>query len=764
GDLFKETDAPNAVRHTNYGRIGGYSLKLPKTKLLTFSKLYYKKIVLDDIVTGKLYQSEDKEKVDDEGKKKKAEEIANTLHSKLSFPNPGEKPITKGSFNQSFEEESVIFDIISKSLNSAFNEYSNTYHNNIGQITTRDESFDNQHKIALDSLEDSLREGIKNHGIVFAEKIITEFNEDITNNIIATFEKFENLNVFTEELKRVSDNIRKKDLISNIKDFFTKEIEKTTLDLKPHISSNPPWGIALREALANDKEVWDEENNTWLKKIGAGKVALKDLSQHSNKVIDNIYSNFEPILLKLYNYSEYLTYLKSRLKIINKLIDLGSILAKNRLNIYNESNNNLQDCLIKSVKQEIAKILKSETSILMGDIVPNTHEHYSQFADSLRIGEHTIDTELQELLNVKDGLIDKMVKEVLTKNYLDEEIDKISNIIFNNPNKLKFSTGDLVRDYTVTSYLKHLTDNDKATFIQNRLSSSGSALGALDWSKIGGTNIEYPVILISGKDLDAGTQGNDDNTQGNHDDTKGNHDDTKGNHDNTKVLEEIKNKIRTLIKPEPKFVDNDDPEILQITRISTNIPLTVYSELQKAKEIYDTIVKGNGREVKYRFHTHKHFIDIDEPMGNSNQIPNEDFATYVNLLVHTGVIHVISQAANNAGDIGKVQELVESTTYDKYDFYEDKLKIGMPKDERKVSWDDLIRYLKNDNVYFTHFTEKLIERFNSIFKISNNRKRVAAIEHLKKYFKDDKFPYIPEMVLRYIINSNKTCSALKSLI
>nr|MBI9032797.1 hypothetical protein [bacterium] len=732
GDLFKETDAPNAVRHTNYGRIGGYSLKLPKTKLLNFAKLYYKKLILDDIVTGKLYSNVKNERNNVDDKENKSSDIAASLINQLPLPkdNPSVK-ISKGAYNDlNFEEQEKIFDSISKNLNAAYNVYSGRYQSNNGKISSRDEEFEKQQDKVIESLKDKLRQGIKYHGIVFAEKIITELNEDIINKITETFEKFEQLNQITEKLKEASDNTIKKELISSILDFFNKEIEKTVLEMNVHTASNPPWKTTLKEALANDQREWMEENNTFGKKIGSTNQAEKKLSLQSTDIIINIFTNFEMMLTKLYNYSEYVTYLKSTLKVIAKLSEVGLTLAKNRLNIYNESNNNLQDCLIKSVKQQMAELLKADASILEADVISSTHDQYTQFADSLRIGENSIEAELQNWLNKRDGIIDQLVDIEISKTDLDYEINKLSDIIFNNKTELKLQNGVLLKDYTISKFLEGLTDMAKYEFIQNRLSTSGSALGALDWSKIGNIKTESQVILISGNNLDQVT----------------------------------KDKMRQLIKPEPIFVESLDPEIIQITRVSRGIPLTVFKELQKAKLVYDKIVKENGRDVKYRFHTHKHFIDIDEPMGNSNQIPNEDFVTFVNLLVHTGVIHVVSQAAENTQDICEVQELIESNTYDKYDFVEDKLKIGMPKDERKISWDDFIRYLKNDNVYFTHFTEKLIDRFNSIFDISKARKRVAAIEHLNKYFKDDKFPYIPEMVLRYIINSNKTCSALKSLI
>ncbi len=702
-EKINEVEAPNAKRNTHYGRVGGYIFRYPVNKLMEYSQLYYLLIILEDIVNGHLSPEISF-----------AESRVNDLIKDidiLRFFLIDYRNITPPLFNLfSFNTPDVNINIIIENIKTAFSIYNDYYSNKEEYSSKRENELRKSVKERIQKIEEKLCYIVKNYGIDKAIMTLTELIKKINLNISDS--------ICLPENKLDDPNGEKVQERINL---LNEKRKNQEILIESYLDGSSGFYTQLMQKFEEDKRNWESNHSLW-KKIGLIESDPKTISESSISYIRQFYEEIGQHFKALYEISEKIFQYKCINYQKDKLLKLKLQLEKYKEMIW--AGLETYDDLHLKTQKEMNLLLNKKNPGFEREIIPSTHNIYTEWAKCLMLANERVENEIQNRLNEKfmNSLI---LNEDLDKNKIYDQIYSVVNEVLKD-NRIKHNQSS-INDLTAISYLDKMSETKRNETIYD-LYNNSNLLGDLSWGKIFGGSNEFALSIVSFKDI---------------------------SNDRKKYFKDIDN-----------FAEIDDPEIIKINKMSRYVPLCVFNEVQDARILYNSSLSTNSIN-KYNYHTHKDFIDIEEPVGNSYQIPVEDFSTFINLLLHTGVITIPTENSDDFqnANIVKLLNINRSLRLNKYDFFIDERKEGI-SEEKRISFDEFCRKFSKENTWFPKLVDSLFKRLESLLKLSNQEKRDEAKKILNKYFEftetERNYPYIPNFVLQYFIRNSNDSSLLKN--
>lgn len=707
-----EIEASNAHRCISYGRIGGYKLRYPVKKLFAYANYFLTKEVLEDIVKG---------------------DLSRISHEKKEYPSTyglrlGEEYVKKieGIYSAiAFIDYSAANKLFTQNIQDDLLEQFRNRYAVLEKYTKRTESKPSELEIQENqtikylfydagkagdremTLVECLQDYAKEYGLLDANEILktvtSQFEkygyERHANEIIelssSTFVKADSLEINSPIFSKIQNKLGKK------LESLNAEFEKSYLGGTSQVYAN------LQKRINNDRVKW-ETNRTFWDKIGIKKEEAKNISENTINYLNGLVDEATKLFGRIQALTRTLSTLRALLKAFNEIKSLQNNILSNATMLMETDEqetvkkDEVTGGLIKKYIDRMDAIIRTPPKDLEMWIIHQTHKEFQKFALGLRFKEIT-----PILDYVQDQLNRDFMNRVITEIVKPEEFVRVVE------DEVKV-VNDSISEESICGYLGKKDDYFRKQKI-NLLTDISAFLGNVVRDKVNRKSgfVDFPQVkVIRARDV---------------------------------------NLIKNILLKNQEDDDfqcsfTNDPEIIEVTRLETGLPLCVFEEVHKAKVFHDTLSKSeNAKMHLLEKHTSKFFLNVEAPIGNSHQIPAEDLPTFFNLLLHIGVLHF-----TNDGFVQIVRNEYKKERYEY--FYDTKLDPNSYiEEERLLPRDSFCQRFNSENEWYILFMEKLKNRLLKVFLHNRNDSK----EYIKRYFTYEKggekhFPYIPDSIFSYI--------------
>jgi len=457
-------------------------------------------------------------------------------------------------------------------------------------------------------------------------------------------------------------------------------------------------------ALQSDKTAWEKENNKLWKRItGQAERRL----QSAEGILKRLISTAGQLYDKYTTSSRQYMLLYTAIQHHAMLLELKQHLSHNYAMIQqmDSTNTRLEKGLLKTYKDQLTNILNEPKDSLEIRVVGAQASEFQEFAERLRLkGDVRITDKLQEDLR---AVSDSLLTSSLQADTLAEAIDEATGVVHT-----------LKAGKSIVQYLSRKIEQGKKTEVKElllQLLNNAAYLGKLDTSMVNGGNAQVGASSTLIQVQDSGF-----------------------------ITREFAD-----IMGNTKVVQTDNTEEIIITKMETALPLFVFKEFVEGGQLYAQQTADNPM-AQYEKHTHQRFVSIPEPFGVPTEMPDIEQQLFLQILLQLGLIRIVNE------EIQFKVNVQSDKAYFQYFYDRSKSKLVYQELERRVSVTTLLAQLNQNQAWFDFFAQRVLQRLEYLYSLTNAATRQGVVDYLKQYFEFDPMqpkhaPCFPPVLLYYLI-------------